>query len=187
MQNRWFGQLIETNTDGTAVNTSTSETTILPAYAKWILEAGYFNRPGDELLLEASGRLSCIVTTPGTLTIRLKFGSVAVFDSGAINLNVVAKTTVPWQLRATLTARAVGSGTTATLFTIGRLQSEALVGAPLPTAGGNTCLLVPVGTPAVGTGFDSTSAQIVDLTAQFSVSNAGNGITCHQFRLISPN
>lgn len=187
MQNKWFGQLIESHTDGTALNTSTSETSILPAYAKWILEAGYFNRAGDELCFEATGRLSCIVTTPGTLTLRLKFGSIAVWDSGAINLNTTAKTTVPFYLRTVLTARSVGASTSATLLGIGQLQSEALVGSVAPSAGGNTNLLVPVGTPAAGTGFDSTAAQTVDLTAQFSISNAGNGITCHQFRLISPN
>jgi hypothetical protein len=35
--------------------------------------------------------------------------------------------------------------------------------------------------PAVGTGFDSTAAQLVDLFATWSVANAANSITCHQF------
>jgi hypothetical protein len=86
-----------------------------------------------------------------------------------------------------LTCRAVGSGTSANLIGVGELMSESLVGAPAASAGGNTVLCVPVTAPAVGTGFDSTAAQTVDLTATFSISNAGNGITCHQFRLISPN
>jgi hypothetical protein len=124
--------------DGTALNTSTSETSILPTYAKWIIEAGFFNRPGDELFVEATGRLSCIVTTPGTLTLKVKFGSVAVWDSGAINLNVVAKTNLPWTLRVPLTCRAVGSGTSANLIGVGELMSESLVGAPAASAGGNT-------------------------------------------------
>lgn len=187
MENRWFGQMLEAFGDGSALSNSTSETSILPTYCKETLEAGFFRTPGTELVIEATGRLSCIVTSPGTLTLRIKFGSIAVFDSGAINLNVVAKTNVPWRLRIPLTSRAVGSGTSANLIGIGEFQSEALVGAAAPSAGGNTSLLVPVGAPAVGSGFDSTSAQIVDLTAQFSVANAGNAITCHQFRLISPN
>lgn len=187
MNNGWWGQFVEAVADGAALSNSTTETSIIPPYCKWILDAGFFKRAGDELLLEAAGRLSCIVTTPGTLTLRIKFGSIAVWNSGAINLNVVAKTNLPWRLRVPLTARAVGDGTSANLIGIGELQSEALVGAPAASAGGNTCLLVPVGVPAVGSGFDSTVAQTLDLTAQFSVANAGNAITCHQFRIISQN
>lgn len=187
MNNGWWGSLLTAPADGPAVANSTAETSLLNGQDKWVLDAGFFIRPGDELMLEAAGRLSCIVTTPGTLTLRLKFGSVAVWDSGAINLNVVAKTNVPWRLEVPLTCRAVGSGTAANLLGVGRFQSEALVGSPLPSAGGNTSLLVPVGAPAAGTGFDSSAAQIVDLTAQFSIANAGNSITRHQFRLISPN
>lgn len=187
MNNGWYGQLIQAVADGSALSNSTTETGILPPYCKWILDPGYFNRPGDELLLEATGRLSCIVTTPGTLTLKIKFGSIAVWDSGAINLNTTAKTNVPWMLRLALTCRAVGAGTSANLIGIGELQSEALIGAPAPSAGGNTSLLVPVGAPAVGAGFDSTAAQTLDLTGTFSIANAGNAITCHQFRLVSPN
>lgn len=187
MQNKWFGQLIQAAGDGAAISNNNTEQSIVPAYAKWILEAGFFNRAGDELIIEATGRLSNIATTPGNLTFRLKFGSIAVWDSGAINLNTTAKTNVPWSLRVPLTCRAVGGGTSANLIGIGELQSESLIGSPAPSAGGNTRLLVPVGAPAVGNGFDSTAAQTVDLTAQFSIANAGNAITCHQFRLISPN
>jgi hypothetical protein len=35
----------------------------------------------------------------------------------------------------------------------------------------------------VGTGFDSTAAQLVDLFATWSVANASNSITCHQFHI----
>lgn len=187
MNNGWWGSLVTAFGDGTALSNSTTETSIIPAYCKWILEAGFFNRPGDELIIEATGRLSNIVTTPGTLTLAIKFGSIAVWSSGAINLNTVAKTNVPWHLRVPLTCRAVGSGTSANLIGIGQFQSESLIGSAASSAGGNTSLLVPVGAPAVGNGFDSTAAQTLDLTATFSIANAGNAITCHQFRPVSPN
>lgn len=187
MRNGWYGQLCELFGDGPALSTSTTETSILPAYAKWVIEAGFFKVPGIEMILELAGRISNIVTTPGTLTLRLKFGSIAVWDSGAIQLNAVAKTNVPWKLRVPLTCRAVGDGTTANLIGIGVFQSESVVGSPLPSAGGNGSLLVPVGAPAVGSGFNSSAAQNVDVTAQFSVSNAGNALTVHQGRIVSPN
>ncbi len=187
MQNGWLGQLIEAVGDGAALSNSTAETSIVPTYCKWVLDAGFFKRPGDEILIQATGRLSNIVTTPGTLTLRIKLGSVAVWDSGAIPLNIVAKTTLPWLLHLALSCRAVGSGTSANLIGIGEFRGESVVGSPLPTVGGSGSLLVPVTAPAVGTGFDSTAAQTLDLTAQFSIANAGNAITCHQFRAISLN
>lgn len=187
MNNGWLGQIIEAVADGTALSNSTVETGIVPAYCKWILDAGFFKRPGDEIIVEAAGRVSNIVTTPGTLTLKIKLGSVTVWDSGAIQLNAVAKTNVPWRLRVPLTCRAVGAGVSANLLGIGEFQSESVVGSPLPSAGGNGVLLVPVGAPAVGTGFDSTAAQTIDLTATFSIADAGNAIQCHQFRLQSLN
>lgn len=187
MNNGWLGQLIEAVGDGAALSNSVAETSIIPTYCKWILDAGFYKRPGDEVIVEASGRVSNIVTTPGTLTLKLKLGSIAIWDSGAIQLNAVAKTNVPWRLRVPLTCRAVGAGTSANLIGIGEFQSESVVGSPLPSAGGNGVLLVPVGAPVVGAGFDSTAAQTLDLTATFSIANAGNAIQCHQFRLQSLN
>lgn len=187
MNNGWLGQFVEAFGDGSALSNSVAETSIIPPYCKWILDAGFYKRPGDEVVAEAAGRLSNIVTTPGTLTLKIKFGSIAVWDSGAIQLNAVAKTNVPWRLRVPLTCRAVGATTTANLIGIGEFQSESVVGSPLPSAGGNGVLLVPVGAPAVGAGFDSTAAQTIDLTATFSIANAGNAIQCHQFRLQSLN
>lgn len=187
MNNGWLGQLVEAFGDGSALSNSTTETGIVPAYCKWILDAGFFKRAGDEILVEATGRVSNIVTSPGTLTLRVKFGSIAVWDSGAIPLNAVAKTNVPWMLRGVLTCRAVGAGTSANLIGILRFQSESVIGSPAASAGGNGSLLLPVGAPVVGAGFDSTVAQTADLTAQFSTANAGNAIQCHQFRIQSLN
>jgi hypothetical protein len=179
MQNKWFGQLIETATDGPALSNSASETSIIPAVGKWVLEAGYFNRPGDELMFQVAGRLSSMGQgSAGNFNFKLKLGSIVVWDSGAIPLNQSAKTTVPFIMNVNLTARAVGSGTSANLIGIGMLTSDGFV---------TPCQCVPISTPAVGTGFDSTSAQILDLTGTFSVANAGNAITVHQFKLISPN
>jgi hypothetical protein len=89
-----------------------------------------------------------VVTTPGTARFDVRMGpsgTIIVFDTGALNLNVVAKTTVPWLLEIWLTCRAVGTGTATNFLGIANFQSEAVVGSPVNTAGGNGSLLAPVG------------------------------------------
>lgn len=172
--------------DGTAVTNSTAAATILPAVGKIILPSGYLDRPGKRLYVRASGRISTVVTTPGTLTLRFKLGptaNIAVATSQAFALNTVAKTNVPWVLELALTLRTIGSGTAATLFPNGWWTSEAVIGSPLPSAGGAGSHMWLATAPAVGTGFDSSVANQIDLTAQWSVANAANSIQCHTFGL----
>jgi len=178
--------LVEAQIDGTAFSTSTAETTLLPAVTKIVLPSGYINRIGKRFILRASGRVSNIVTTPGTLTFRFKLGptaNIAVATSQAIQLNAVAKTNVGWFLDVGLTVRAIGSGTSANIMAQGTWQSESVVGSGVPSAGGAGSAMWQAATPVVGTGFDSSVANQIDLTAQFSISNAGNGIQLHTFAL----
>ncbi len=110
---------------------------------------------------------------------------LSVWNSGALNLNIVAKTTVPWWMSIDLIARTVGDSTTATLFGMGEFRSEAVVGAPLPSAGSNGSLLCPVGTPAVGAGFDSSASKQVDI--QHTQTAATGSITVHHYVIEDPN
>jgi hypothetical protein len=126
------------------------------------------------------GRISCVVTTPGTGRIDLRTGpsgTIVAFDSGALNLNIVAKTTVPWLMWILLTCRAIGSGTSSNLMGVGQFTSEAVVGAPANTAGGNGTLNCPVGAPAVGTGFDNTAQNALDFF--FTQTVATGSFTMH--------
>ena len=137
----------------------------IPAASRLILPNNYWT-PGKQWKVKLQGRISCAATTPGTARFDLRTGpsgTIIAFDSGPLNLNTAGKTTVPWDLDIDLTCRAVGTGVQTTLFGIGKFTSEAVVGAPAPASGGNGVLLVPVGTPAVGTGFDNTAANAVDL------------------------
>ncbi|MGL4442668.1 MAG: hypothetical protein ACRCU1_03515 [Alsobacter sp.] len=136
------------------------------------------------LHISMHGRISCVVTTPGTARFDVRMGpsgTIIVFDTGALNLNVVAKTTVPWWLEIWLTCRAVGSGTASNFMGIGRFQSEAVVGSPLPSVGGNGSLICPVGTPAVGTGFDNTAANALDVF--FTQTAATGSMTVHGYKV----
>jgi hypothetical protein len=94
----WRSTLISQQVDGTALNTSTTETSILASQAKFVLPANFLQYAGQKLHVRAIGRVSNIVTTPGTLTFKVKFNTtpIAVASSGALALNVVAKTNVTW-------------------------------------------------------------------------------------------
>jgi hypothetical protein len=176
--------LIGQQADGTAV-TGTAEGSLLIGQAKLTLPANFIDQIGKRFAVTAHGRISNIVTTPGTLTLRLKFGSIIVATTAALQLNAVAKTNVFWWMEWMLVARAIGSGTTANFMHNGAFLSESVVGSPLPASGGAGELAVQPSAPAVGTGFDSTVANVIDFAAIFSLT--GNSILCHDYALESLN
>jgi hypothetical protein len=180
----WTSLLVSQQADGAAVTTNLADTSMLNAQAKFTLPAGSLTYIGQGLRIRAMGRISNIITTPGTLTLRVKFGSVIVAASSAMQLNAVAKTNVTWVLDWDLVVRGA-PGTACTLMHSGAWQSESVVGSPVPGTGGSGSFLIPTVTPAVGTSFDSTVANVVDLTANFSLT--GNSLTCHTYKLESLN
>jgi hypothetical protein len=185
MQQSWEQALITAQGDGTALANSTTATSILPAASKLVLPANFLPGPGSALRLRATGRMSTVVTTPGTLTLDLRFGSTVVFNGGAMNLNTTAQTNASWWLDLILTCRAIGA--TANLHGMGQFTSRGLVGSPAVAAGSAGQVLLPDTAPAVGNNFDSTATQAVDLFATWSVANAANSIQLHQFILESLN
>jgi hypothetical protein len=181
MQQGYIATLLNSIGDGAALTNTTTATSLLPVVAKPTLPANYLFA-GKMFRVRATGRISTVVTTPGTLTLDFRLGSVNVVSSGAMTLNIVAQTNVPWIYDMLCTVRAVGATTTANILGQGLWTSHAVIGASAPGTGGATSQVIPYNTaPAVGTGFDSTAAQLVDLFGTWSVANAANSITCHQF------
>lgn len=182
----WQESLIVSEVDGTAL-TGTAAASIIPPAARFTLPANFMD-VGKALRVTAKGRVSNIVTTPGTLTLDVRMGptsNIIVFNGGAMQLNAVAKTNVSWIFDAMLTCRTIGNGTVATLFGIGQWTSESVVGSALPSAGGSGTLLCPASAPAAGTGFDSTVAMVADMFGVFSLT--GNSLTTHEYLLESLN
>src|SRR3954464_1541789 len=107
-KNTWVELLSFSTADGTALGNSTTATSILPAAAKYTLGANFFDYIGKKLRIRAAGRVSNIATTPGTLTLDVRLGSVVVFNGGAMALNTTIKTNVTWTFEAELEARALG-------------------------------------------------------------------------------
>jgi len=143
---------------------------------------------GKMYRLNVWGAVSNIVTTPGTLTFQLMIGSAIAWSSGALQMDNVAGTLLPFHLEVFLVCRAIGTGTNANLIGMGDITSETFV----TTAGGvatatQEVLQTPVTTPAVGGGFDSTIANVADFWAGFSISNAANSIRVEMISLEALN
>lgn len=168
---------------GTAV-TAAARTTMLPTQAQPTIPAGaLLDAPGKQLLLEACGQISSAVTTPGTARFDFSLGGTVVFDTLAMNLNIVAKVNVHWFLRVWLTLRVVGSA--ALFLGQGTWTSEAVIASPVPTVGGSGVFTVPYNTaPANGATFDSRAAQLVDFSFTQTVATGSCSLT--QFNLSCP-
>jgi hypothetical protein len=169
-------------TDGPTL-TAAARASCIPTANRIVLPNNFFYI-GRAIKVVMSGRISCAVTTPGTARFDICMGAAGttvVFDTLALNLNIVAKTTVPWYLEVLLVCRAVGTGTTTTFFPRGQFVSEAVIGSPLPAVGGNGGLMVPVGTPAVGAGMDNTAASAIDVF--FTQTVATGSMTVHNYQI----
>lgn len=179
----YWKALFTTQAAGPAL-TAAAAASMLPAQAAlWTLPAGFLDASGKQLILEAEGKITTAVTTPGTARYDLRFGGTVVFDTLAMNLNIVAKTNVHWLLRVKLTVRVVGSS--AVLMGSGVWMSEAVIACAVPTVGSSGLFTVPYNTaPANGTAFASNTALTVD--SYFTQTAATGSMTCEQFGLYSP-
>ena len=173
---------------GTSFGSFTTAKTVINPQALTVLPAGFFTI-GKKVRIKVNGGIGTLVTTPGTITFQVMIGSVIAFTTGAIQLNATAHTNLPFRLDIDLVCRAVGSGTSA------NLMGQALAtGVMFTRTAGQTDnanigsgLLVPITAPAVGTGFDSTIANILDFYAGFSISNAANTVKIEQYEVESVN
>jgi hypothetical protein len=173
---------------GTSFASFTTAKTVIPPVDLITLPANYF-RIGKALRVRVRGALSNIVTTPGTITFQVMIGAVVAWTSGAIQMNATAHTALPFTLDLDLICRAIGSGTSANTIGVGTLSGVMFTKTAGQTDGANTetTIQVPVTAPAVGTGFDSTVANIMDFFVGFSISNAGNAIKIEMYSVESLN
>jgi hypothetical protein len=173
--------LMVATSDGPTL-TSNSAASCIPTNLLTTIQAGYW-QVGRTWKIECFGRVSCVVTTPGTFRLDVRMGAVTVFDTLAIPLNTTAQTTVPWTGEFLLTCRSAGSGTAATLFGMGKMRSTAFLNVPAVATGPwSGAICVPYNTaPVVGTGFDSTVANAFDF--RFTQTVATGSFTLHNFTL----
>lgn len=169
---------------GALFATYTTAKSVIDPTGLWTMPANYLY-VGRKIRVRVAGAISNIVTTPGTMNFQLKIGSVAAFDSGAIQLNATAHTTLPFFLDLSLVCQVVGSATTAKLLGVGTAEGIMFTRTAGQTddAQGMQTILVPQTNPVQGTGFDSTISNIIDLWAGFSISAGGNGVRVDEYSL----
>jgi hypothetical protein len=129
---------------------------------------------------EFSGRIT-IPASANTLALALRLGASDILASGAMSMNVNAKTNVHWSLEGELVNRTFGAGSSTTFFPKNcKFISEAVVGSAAPTAGGHGVLLLPFNAvPAVGAGVDNSVSNVLDLLATWGAAAATYSILLH--------
>lgn len=176
--NNWVETLDILTADGTQVSNTTSETIICPDFNI----PAYYLVPGRTLLVYAYGVMSNVVTTPGTLTMRARWGGVAgtvLWASAAQGLDTTARTNSMWALLAMMTCRAAGASGTI-------MSGGILWGNVLSSTAANLlpALLGSAGNPLASANaavtIDTTAAKLLSITAQFSVSTNPTNLTCQQ-------
>lgn len=169
----------------TQIADTTSEGLLVPNVS---IPANYF-RVGKVIRATLNGTSSCVVTTPGTLILRARWGGLTgteIVNGGTMAQNIVAQTTVGWWWVLYLTCIAEGSA--------GQIQCAG-------TSHRRACAAAAVGdiTPDIFPPSDSASfysaPPAVDLTAEtalsftakFSVNTSGTNIQCYSYILEALN
>jgi len=167
---------------GSAFNTYTTAKTVINPTNLFTLPSNWFY-VGRSFQITITGNISNIVTTPGLMNFQVKIGSVAAFDTGNIQLNATAHTTLPFWLDIICTCRAIGNSTNANLIGLAKAAGIMFTqtAGQTDSAQGMQVAIAPATAPAVGTGFDSTVANIVDFFVGFTISNGNNQIKIDQY------
>ena len=178
----WQETLVSAQVAGTLFNTYTTAKTVLPVSCLVSLPANWWY-VGRVIRVTVYMGISNIVTTPGLMNFQVNMGAVAAANSGNVQLNATAHTTLPAMAQCLCTCRAVGATTTANLafqwWINGVMFTKTAAQVDQVNIGDSVA--APVTAPGVGTGFDSTAAQTLDFFVGFTISNAGNGVQVQQY------
>ena len=173
----WEETLYATIADGAQILNTVTETIMVPDYT---LPANYLY-PGRVLKYSILFDHSTVITTPGTLTLALRYGGVSgtvLATSGAFAPDpTAASTTVSGMVEWWFACRAVG--TAAASFTMGRMTLSDFDDASATTIVGNlNMMMIPTSAPAA-VNINTTTANALSPTAKFSVSTSGTQLTAH--------
>lgn len=179
----WEELLTATIDDAAQISNTTTETIMVPDTP---IPARYWY-PGRTLKATLRGKLSCVVTTPGTLTLRARYGGVAgtlLVASPALALNIVAKTNSQVAIEFLITCRANGNGAAAgSLIASGQANlGEARVAADVGSYD-----MIPINGSAVVSALNLIDTGTLSFTAQFSVATNPTNLLINQFYLEALN
>jgi len=170
--------------DGAAI-TAAAATSLLPASSKFSFQPGFFDTLGQQLRINAWGRISTVVTTPGTARFDVRLGGTVIFDSLAIVLDAAnAYTNQGWELDILLTLRLAGSA--GNFFGQGKWVSPNVSGVAAAVPHGAICAMLPWNSaPAVGNNVDLTTQLAFDLF--FTQTVTTGSITLHELSVSLEN
>lgn len=158
--------------------TAAAAATCLPASMKYNFPANPLAIPMF-IELYLFGRVSCVLTTPGTFRLDFRIGGTVIADTTALNMNVVAHTNVLWRAKFELYVRAIAGA--ANVFPVIDVQSSALILGSTGAVSGNNCTLTgpagPDAAPTVGGNLDSTATGAFDVF--FTQTVATGSFTVH--------
>jgi hypothetical protein len=197
-QQSFFQTLASINTAGTLYNTYTTAKSVLGSSTATAASAGVIKIPSNffqiETQLEIEFHAGVSWVSGNTMTFQVMLGptsNIIAFASDAIKVTTTGGTTEPVYGKILLTCRSIGSGTLATL-----MGGGFITGRPICPPGATPAANYGAGmgissmkevVPAVGTGFDSTVDNVLDLYVGMGTSSASNGIQIQQYRVTSTN
>ena len=186
MPNPYVSPLLVAVADGAQILNTTTETILTPNYTFAANDSRVYQGASftDRLWFD----LSNVVTTPGTVTFRVRKGGVAgtvLASSGAISMDTTARSNFSGRLEYDLTIRSIGSAGSA--FCQGLvILNNVPVGAAADPQGIYFMGSAGENVPAVVGSLDFTIAWDLAVTAQFSVATATTQATNH-LRILRAN
>lgn len=159
------GALFVATASATLTN-STTETTLLGSGVGSATIKANRVAAGTTLRLSLDGVVSSAAVTPGTLRIKVKFGSTVILDTTAQTITS-SLTNMLWKVDGEITFRTAGASGTC----IGQSGFESQTGALGAFA-------VWAMTNTATTTIDTTADIVIDITAQWSSATSSNSITC---------
>lgn len=173
----WEEVLYDMLSDGPTL-TAAAEALLVPDVT---IPAGYMY-PGRILRVHIAGKASNVVTTPGTIRFRIRWGGLAgtlLVDSAALTQNVVAQTNKTFQLDADILCRSVG--------TSGKLLTTGLIVRGNKAAAASSDATPDLWPPdsLAEVSVDTTTAKALSITHEPSLATAS--ITAMHYRLEAIN
>ena len=156
--------------NSTPITATTSELSLIDGGVGTLSVPANTFKVGDSFVGSMSGIMSA--QNNNTITIRIKTGSVVLANSGALTLN--ATTNQVWSMYLEFTIRTIGGAGVASICTLGNIHVLKAASGTQQGFGFNT-----INT----TTFDTTIANTLAVTAQWSSTSASNSIYSDLFVL----
>lgn len=163
-----------TKVDGPAVTNTTTIGSLLQPQDKIVVPGGQI-QVGTGIRIHLLARVSTVVTTPGTLTISVRYNASVIAASTAFALSATAQTNDTFLCDVNLTCRTEGLS--------GNFMFDGLVASNVFTNAFSTQFFGPSTAPVVGATTDLSINGFIDVAAAWSIANAANSITAHQIQI----